>query len=491
MSGADDRQLVLVVGVGRSGTSLLSGILGQLGLHIPQPEVNANATNPRGFGEPRWVVDFHTRLLKAAARDRQRRPARRLGRHRPQRGVARRRPGAATRGCAASWAGTARSSSRTRARRGSCRCGCAARATSGSRPSFVTMLRHPAETLASAQKSYGTWQTPASRAAAWLNVSLETELATRGQRRAFVRYEDLLGDWRREIDRLGASLELPLLASIDPARAAQVDAFVDPGLHRNRVRWEDLDGVPGRLQEMAEDVLAQLEGLADPGATPRRRRRRSTRRARRSASSTREAEAIAQSSITAAKRRAEPRAQAAAGAAVAARARDPPRAQALPQARAPGAAPAARIALLGSPPCRVSASSCRSTTSRRYLDECLESLAAQTFGDLEIVMVDDGSTDRSAEIAEAFAARDPRFKLVSQSNGGLSKARNTGMDVATGEFLAFADSDDVLAPNAYELLVGALDETGSDFASGNVHRLTSRGHPAGAASCRGRSPGRG
>ncbi len=63
MSGADDRRLVLVVGVGRSGTSLLSGILGQLGLHIPQPEVNADSTNPRGFGEPRWVVDFHTKLL--------------------------------------------------------------------------------------------------------------------------------------------------------------------------------------------------------------------------------------------------------------------------------------------------------------------------------------------------------------------------------------------------------------------------------------------
>ena len=65
MSVPDERRLVLVVGVGRSGTSLLSGILGQLGFHIPQPEVNADDTNPRGFGEPRWVVDFHTRLLKA------------------------------------------------------------------------------------------------------------------------------------------------------------------------------------------------------------------------------------------------------------------------------------------------------------------------------------------------------------------------------------------------------------------------------------------
>src|SRR5215210_3415529 len=94
-----------------------------------------------------------------------------------------------------------------------------------------------------------------------------------------------------------------------------------------------------------------------------------------------------------------------------------------------------------------------------YLEECLESLAGQTMGDLEVVMVDDGSTDRSPAIAEAFAARDLRFKLVSQPNGGLSKARNTGIGHATGEFLAFVDADDVVARNAYELLVGSLDHT--------------------------------
>ena len=110
-----------------------------------------------------------------------------------------------------------------------------------------------------------------------------------------------------------------------------------------------------------------------------------------------------------------------------------------------------------------------------WLKDCLDSLAAQTFGDLEVVMVNDGSTDRSVEIAEAFAARDERFKLLHQENAGLSAARNTGIDAATGEFLAFVDSDDVVAPAAYELLVGALDRSGSDFASGNVHRLTSNG----------------
>ena len=58
------KRLVLVVGVGRSGTSLLAGVLGQLGFHIPQPEITADDTNPKGFGEPRWVVDFHTKLMR-------------------------------------------------------------------------------------------------------------------------------------------------------------------------------------------------------------------------------------------------------------------------------------------------------------------------------------------------------------------------------------------------------------------------------------------
>jgi CDP-glycerol glycerophosphotransferase len=110
-----------------------------------------------------------------------------------------------------------------------------------------------------------------------------------------------------------------------------------------------------------------------------------------------------------------------------------------------------------------------------FLHSCLDSVAAQTFGDLEVIMVDDGSTDGSAAIAQEFAARDPRFRLVSQENAGLSAARNTGTAHAGGEYLAFLDSDDELPPNAYELLVGSLEQTGSDFATGNVHRLRSFG----------------
>ena len=106
-----------------------------------------------------------------------------------------------------------------------------------------------------------------------------------------------------------------------------------------------------------------------------------------------------------------------------------------------------------------------------YLQPCLRSIAAQTFTDLDVVMVDDGSTDGSGRIADEFASGDERFRLVRQANGGLSSARNTGIEESAGEFLAFVDSDDVLPADAYERLLGALDETGSDFATGNVHRL--------------------
>ncbi|MFJ5128408.1 CDP-glycerol glycerophosphotransferase family protein [Streptomyces sp. NPDC088555] len=112
-----------------------------------------------------------------------------------------------------------------------------------------------------------------------------------------------------------------------------------------------------------------------------------------------------------------------------------------------------------------------------YLTDCLTSLAEQTMTDLEVVMVDDGSTDDSAALAAAFAARDGRFRLVSQENGGLGHARNTGVRGCDpgARHLAFADGDDMLPPRAYELLVGALDETGSDLASGNVLRLHTGG----------------
>lgn len=110
-----------------------------------------------------------------------------------------------------------------------------------------------------------------------------------------------------------------------------------------------------------------------------------------------------------------------------------------------------------------------------YVETCLESLARQSVTDLEVIMVDDGSTDETLALATPFAERDPRFRLVTQPNGGLGQARNTGTDVATGDYIAFVDSDDVVPPHAYESLLAALESSGSDFASGNARRLASYG----------------
>ncbi len=106
-----------------------------------------------------------------------------------------------------------------------------------------------------------------------------------------------------------------------------------------------------------------------------------------------------------------------------------------------------------------------------YLEPCLESLARQTLSDLEVIMVDDGSTDSSATIAKNFAAKDGRFRLVQQQNQGLGPARNAGVPHSAGRFLAFADSDDIIPRYAYELMVASLEETGSDLACGGVRRF--------------------
>ena len=109
------------------------------------------------------------------------------------------------------------------------------------------------------------------------------------------------------------------------------------------------------------------------------------------------------------------------------------------------------------------------------LGACLTSIGEQSFADLEVIMVDDGSTDDSATIAAARAAADPRFRLVQLANGGPGRARNHGVAAARGEFLAFVDADDLLPPDAYATMLAVLEASGSDFVSGAVRRLTSAG----------------
>lgn len=93
-----------------------------------------------------------------------------------------------------------------------------------------------------------------------------------------------------------------------------------------------------------------------------------------------------------------------------------------------------------------------------YLDECLGSVAAQSFGDWEAIVVDDGSTDNSAALSEAWAMKDNRFHILKQTNQGLSSARNAGMNQARGEYLLFLDGDDWLEPHALQILADAAQD---------------------------------
>ncbi|MFC7218387.1 CDP-glycerol glycerophosphotransferase family protein [Streptomyces polyrhachis] len=110
-----------------------------------------------------------------------------------------------------------------------------------------------------------------------------------------------------------------------------------------------------------------------------------------------------------------------------------------------------------------------------YLDDCLQSIALQTFTDFEVIMVDDGSTDDSTRIAAGYCHRDPRFKLIRQEGQGPGHARNTGIQTChpEAEFLAFVDGDDVIPDYTYSLLIKTLEGSGSDFVSGNVRMMNS------------------
>jgi glycosyltransferase EpsH len=91
--------------------------------------------------------------------------------------------------------------------------------------------------------------------------------------------------------------------------------------------------------------------------------------------------------------------------------------------------------------------------TEQYLRQCVDSLLAQTYNRIEIILVDDGSPDGSGGICEEYAAKDPRVKVIHQENGGLSAARNTGLDHATGEYVMFVDSDDWISPDNCEKAV--------------------------------------
>jgi hypothetical protein len=202
-----ERSLVLVAGSGRSGTSLFSGILQRLGYHVPRPEVPADSTNPRGFAESEWVVEFHTRLLtKVGVQVSDARPA--AWGHTAEVAL-----DDAVHDELSRWLGKQFRAADHVLIKDPRLCWflplwrrCAEEA--GVSPRFATVLRHPAAVIESKQRSYGGWQSDVNRTAGWLNLTLFTERATREGPRAFVRYEDLLDDWTRILGQVGEMLDL-------------------------------------------------------------------------------------------------------------------------------------------------------------------------------------------------------------------------------------------------------------------------------------------
>lgn len=115
---------------------------------------------------------------------------------------------------------------------------------------------------------------------------------------------------------------------------------------------------------------------------------------------------------------------------------------------------------------------------QEYLDACLTSIINQTYHRLEIIIVDDGSSDDSVAIAETYRRRDRRITLIRQPRSGVGAARNAGIARARGDYVTFADSDDTVPRKAYETMMRSLHSSGSDFVVGALNRLSGNRHAA-------------
>lgn len=112
-----------------------------------------------------------------------------------------------------------------------------------------------------------------------------------------------------------------------------------------------------------------------------------------------------------------------------------------------------------------------------YLDRCVQSIADQTYKNLEIILIDDGSPDNCPAICDAWAEKDSRVKVVHKQNGGLSDARNAGMAMATGELMGFVDSDDWITPDMYQHLHDLMAADHSDIAACGAEMIWEDGTP--------------
>lgn len=263
--------LILVVGAGRSGTSTAAGTLRRLGFAVPQPEVPADETNPRGFYEPQWVVDFHRRVLgEVAVRTNDARPE-------AVAKTAELSGNAALLDELTAWLAPLAAEERVVVkdprtfwlldlwRK--------AAGNAGFELAYLTMLRHPAAVVRSRDTHYLAGKDAEFRrarettnVAAWCHGTMVTERSTRSERRAFVLYRDLMTDWRATMRRVEAQLGTSLMAGVTDA-PHPVDDFIDTGLNRSEVGWEVLSA-HGEVRELGEHVWdAAYRLVLDPADT--------------------------------------------------------------------------------------------------------------------------------------------------------------------------------------------------------------------------------
>jgi hypothetical protein len=257
------RRMLVVAGSGRSGTSLFTGLTGRLGVYIPKPEVSANKSNPRGFGEPRWLVDYHNDLLSSVdvvVED---------GRPEAWDLTDELAEDPKALGPLVDWlelqfAENDRIVVKDPRLAWFLELHRAAAAKVGADVRVATMLRHPAEVMRSREIAYGTRTANTTRVIGWLTMMLGTEVRSRELPRATVRYDDLLADWRPAMTQADATIGMGLFEQATEAQLADADALVDPMLRRSNADWDEL-GLPARVLDLATrtyDTYGRLVGAS-------------------------------------------------------------------------------------------------------------------------------------------------------------------------------------------------------------------------------------
>lgn len=113
--------------------------------------------------------------------------------------------------------------------------------------------------------------------------------------------------------------------------------------------------------------------------------------------------------------------------------------------------------------------------SEKYIHQCVDSLINQTYREIEIILVDDGSTDSSGLICDDYALKDPRVRVIHQRNARIAAARNAGIDIAKGDYITFIDSDDYILPDTYSSALELMNKYGADMVQWDLQYLTESG----------------